>query len=222
MCLTKLIKVALILASETSGTSLKRQSIASHPTLQHGFLIKELQWNQTTFWFGLRNLYYIKRSTSASRSHWVPGRHRLARFLSFLQQNKETLNSLKEFSSPETNSCSRSPVVRRRNLRYSRLWWRGLKSWGKWCRVCHKQLPTFRKRFLLPLGSSRNIFQSTTLHISEDRYGDNKSPIVYFRKGREETGRSELQHTVLWSGRGKADDVKSSLFTLRYKIKKHW
>jgi len=119
-------------------------------------------------------------------------------FSFLLTAKQRTLNTSKQFSSPETNSCSRSPVVCRRNLRYSELWWRGLKSWGKLCRICHKRLPTFRKRFLLPLGSPRSIFLSTRLHISEDRCGNNKSRIVYFCEGREETGRSELQRAVLW------------------------
>lgn len=117
ICFTKLIKVALILASEKPGRSLNTQSTASHPTLQYGLLIKELQRGQTTFWFRLWNLYFIKR-VNLSVTVSLGGRKALVGTCSFLLTAKQsTLNSLKQFTSPETNSCSGSQVVRRRNLR---------------------------------------------------------------------------------------------------------
>ena len=115
ICITKLIKVASILASETSGTSLNRQSTAFHPTLQYVFLIKELHWNHTTFWFGLRKLYFIKR-VNFSVAFSLSARKASVGTFSFLLTGKQsTLNSLKQFTSPETNSCSGSRVVGLRN-----------------------------------------------------------------------------------------------------------
>ena len=99
-----------------------KQSTASHPTLQYGFLIKELQWNHTTFWFGLRNLYFIKRLNFCV-TYSLSARKASAGTFSFLLTAKQgTLKSLKQFTSLESNSCSEGRIVRRRNLRYSELW----------------------------------------------------------------------------------------------------